>query len=61
MSVLKLTLCTELHHPTAKNAPLLLDKIAHPSQTSSRNALVKEQKAERKKKGSRGKGVRINV
>ena len=48
----------ELHHPTAKNAPLLLDKITHPSHTSSRNALVKEQKAERKKKGSKGKGVK---
>lgn len=45
----------ELHHSSTKDTPILLDKITHSH--SYKNTVVKEQKIEKKKKGSKGKGV----
>ena len=50
---------TELHHSSTKDNPILLNKITHSH--SYKNTAVKEQKeppkVEKKKKGSKGKGV----
>lgn len=46
----------ELHHSSTKDTPILLNKITHPHH-SYKNAVVKEQKVDKKKKGSKGKGV----
>lgn len=55
IQMISLEIYTELHHSSTKDAPILLNKITHPH--SYKNALVKEQKVEKKKKGSKGKGV----
>jgi len=50
---------TELHHSSTKDNPILLNKITHSH--SYKSTAVKEQKeppkVEKKKKGSKGKGV----